>query len=64
MAMNVFGLTVGTAAFAARGSASVTRVTDHDIRSEYHGVLLAFAYYNYRHNNPLSGRWMGRDFDR
>jgi RHS repeat-associated protein len=29
--------------------------------SEYHDTDLALVYYNYRHYNPLDGRWTGRD---
>ena len=29
--------------------------------SEYNDTELALVYYNYRHYNPLAGRWMGRD---
>ena len=29
--------------------------------SEFHDDTLALVYYNYRHYNPLSGRWLGRD---
>lgn len=29
--------------------------------SEYHDTELALVYYNYRHYNPLDGRWLGRD---
>ncbi len=29
--------------------------------SEYHDAELGLVYYNYRHYNPLEGRWMGRD---
>ena len=29
--------------------------------SEYHDAPLSLVYYNYRHYNPLAGRWLGRD---
>ncbi len=29
--------------------------------SEYNDTELALVYYNYRHYNPLAGRWIGRD---
>ena len=29
--------------------------------SEYHDTELALVYYNYRHYNPVDGRWLGRD---
>ena len=29
--------------------------------SEYHDTELGLVYYNYRHYNPLDGRWVGRD---
>ena len=29
--------------------------------SEYHDDTLALVYYNYRHYNPIDGRWCGRD---
>ncbi|MCI7697984.1 MAG: RHS repeat-associated core domain-containing protein, partial [Akkermansia sp.] len=29
--------------------------------SEYHDVELGLVYYNYRHYNPVVGRWTGRD---
>ena len=29
--------------------------------SEYNDTELALVYYNYRHYNPLDGRWIGRD---
>ena len=46
-----------------------TSVTDYDFRtynpfrfsSEYADDTLGLVYYNYRHNNPLDGRWMSRD---
>ncbi len=31
--------------------------------SEFNDTELALIYYNYRHYNPVDGRWMGRDFD-
>ena len=30
--------------------------------SEYNDTELGLVYYNYRHYNPLDGRWIGRDF--
>ena len=29
--------------------------------SEYHDDTIGVVYYNYRHYNPMDGRWMGRD---
>ena len=29
--------------------------------SEYADTDLALVYYNYRHYNPMDGRWLGRD---
>ena len=29
--------------------------------SEYHDDTLGLVYYNYRHYNPIDGRWCGRD---
>ncbi len=29
--------------------------------SEYHDTELGLVYYNYRHYNPVEGRWLGRD---
>ena len=29
--------------------------------SEYNDTEIALVYYNYRHYNPLAGRWIGRD---
>ena len=29
--------------------------------SEHNDTELAFVYYNYRHYNPIDGRWIGRD---
>ena len=29
--------------------------------SEYNDTELALVYYNYRHYNPIAGRWLGRD---
>ncbi len=29
--------------------------------SEFHNDELALVYYNYRHYNPMDGRWIGRD---
>ena len=31
--------------------------------SEFNDTELALIYYNYRHYNPVDGRWVGRDFD-
>ena len=54
---------------AVTRTSSATRVTNRDIlsenpfrfSSEYHDDPLSLVYYNYRHYNPLSGRWLGRD---
>ena len=29
--------------------------------SEYHDDTLGLVYYNYRHYNPIDGRWISRD---
>ena len=55
---------------AVTRTASATRVTNRDLisenpfrfSSEYHDDPLSLVYYNYRHYNPLDGRWLGRDF--
>ena len=41
-----------------------TFTTDNPFRfsSEYHDDTLGLVYYNYRHYNPIDGRWCGRDF--
>ena len=54
---------------AVTRTSSATRVTNRDLisenpfrfSSEYHDDPLSLVYYNYRHYNPLSGRWLGRD---
>ena len=48
-------------AVAAAGS----RAADNPFRfsSEFHDDALALVYYNYRHYNPLDGRWLGRDVE-
>ena len=54
---------------AVTRTASATRVTNRDIlsenpfrfSSEYHDAPTSLVYYNYRHYNPLAGRWLGRD---
>ena len=30
--------------------------------SEYSKDALGLGYYNYRHNEPVAGRWLQRDF--
>ena len=54
---------------AVTRTSSATRVTNRDLisenpfrfSSEYHDDPLSLTYYNYRHYNPLDGRWLGRD---
>ena len=46
-------VTVATGPFAA--------VNPYRFSSEYHDAALGCVYYNYRHYNPLDGRWMSRD---
>ena len=51
-------------------TSSATRVTNRDIlsenpfrfSSEHYDDTLSLVYYNYRHYNPLAGRWLGRDW--
>ncbi|MCQ2364485.1 MAG: hypothetical protein MJ051_02885 [Akkermansia sp.] len=45
------------------GEVTPAHAYDQPIRwsSEYHDVELGLVYYNYRHYNPSSGRWTGRD---
>ena len=45
------------------GEVSPAHAYDQPLRwsSEYHDVELGLVYYNYRHYNPMMGRWMGRD---
>ena len=40
-----------------------TFTTDNPFRfsSEYHDDTLGLVYYNYRHYNPIDGRWISRD---
>ena len=55
---------------AVTRTSSATRVTNRDLlsenpfrfSSEYHDDPLSLVYYNYRHYNPLAGRWLGRDW--
>ena len=54
---------------AVTRTSSATRVTNRDLisenpfrfSSEYHDAPTSLVYYNYRHYNPLAGRWLGRD---
>ena len=54
---------------AVTRTASATRVTNRDLisenpfrfSSEYHDDHLSLVYYNYRHYNPLAGRWLSPD---
>ncbi len=54
---------------AVTRTARDTRMTGRDFigenpfrfSSEYHDNTLGLVYYNYRHYNPLDGRWCGRD---
>ena len=45
------------------GEVSPAHAYDQPLRwsSEYHDTELGLVYYNYRHYNPVMGRWMGRD---
>ena len=50
--------------YAPYGSATESGNTWQPIQwsSEFHDDELGLVYYNYRHYNPLDGRWTGRDF--
>ena len=52
-----------TRAISASAVADNTFTTDNPFRfsSEYHDDTLGLVYYNYRHYNPIDGRWCGRD---
>ena len=54
-----------TRAISASAVADNTFTTDNPFRfsSEYHDDTLGLVYYNYRHYNPIDGRWCGRDED-
>ena len=51
--------------YAPFGAVAATgpRAADNPFRfsSEFHDDALALVYYNYRHYNPLDGRWTSRD---
>ena len=49
--------------YAPYGQATSTGDVDQPIQwsSEYNDTELGLIYYNYRHYNPVDGRWMGRD---
>ena len=53
-----------TRAISASAVIDNTFTTDNPFRfsSEYHDDTLGLVYYNYRHYNPIDGRWCGRDF--
>ena len=46
------------------GNKNVSEVFYHAPQNgiEYHDDPLSLVYYNYRHYNPLAGRWLGRDW--
>ena len=54
---------------AVTRTARATRVTNRDLlsenpfrfSSEYHDLTLGLVYYNYRHYNPIIGRWQSLD---
>ena len=52
-----------TRAISASVITDNTFTTDNPFRfsSEYHDDTLGLVYYNYRHYNPIDGRWMNRD---
>ena len=52
-----------TRAISASTITDNTFTTDNPFRfsSEYHDDTLGLVYYNYRHYNPIDGRWCGRD---
>ena len=52
-----------TRAISASAVTDNTFTTDNPFRfsSEYHDDTLGLVYYNYRHYNPVDGRWCGRD---
>ena len=52
-----------TRAISASAITDNTFTTDNPFRfsSEYHDDTLGLVYYNYRHYNPIDGRWCGRD---
>ena len=52
-----------TRAISASAVTDNTFTTDNPFRfsSEYHDDTLGLVYYNYRHYNPIDGRWCGRD---
>ena len=63
----VFGTTgyINTAyTYTPYGSVTATGSTTQPIQwsSEFYDSELALVYYNYRHYNPVDGRWIGRDF--
>ena len=53
-----------TRAISASAITDNTFTTDNPFRfsSEYHDDTLGLVYYNYRHYNPIDGRWCGRDY--
>ena len=55
-----------TRAISASAITDNTFTTDNPFRfsSEYHDDTLGLVYYNYRHYNPVDGRWCGRDLIR
>ena len=62
----VFGTTgyINTAyTYTPYGSVTATGSTTQPIQwsSEFYDSELALVYYNYRHYNPVDGRWIGRD---
>ena len=42
-------------------TADITTLNPFRFSSEYHDDTLGLVYYNYRHYNPIDGRWCGRD---
>ena len=56
--------TLGTSyTYTPYGQVSAEGATEQPIQwsSEFNDTELGLIYYNYRHYNPVEGRWMGRD---
>jgi RHS repeat-associated protein len=56
--------TLGTSyTYTPYGQVSAEGATEQPIQwsSEFNDTELGLTYYNYRHYNPVDGRWMGRD---
>ncbi len=57
------GLTLTTYSYTPYGSVAAEGSATQPLQwsSEYHDTELALVYYNYRHYNPMAGRWIVRD---